>query len=146
MKAPSTLVIALIEPPVYILCESPVSNELLLEGRRFVDSGLGSIAGHYDWLHSSDGQLIGVRNRMFSAPMVAELQAVLANNSAVEVIDANVLVYFTSNRQFDEKQSYDLECAENRVLVADKVLALTFDIGHLSEPEICTLRGLTATR
>jgi hypothetical protein len=139
MNAPKSLAVLLTEPLTLHLLPTDVGSSVLLEGRTFVDSGLGDWIGFYDWLRTSQGELLGVRTWL-TDPQVQGIRGELSNNSAVELGDADVRVWFSEERSFDEAASGDQDLGTHRIMkFGEGEFALTFNIERLSESELQTL-------
>src|SRR5262249_31761580 len=134
-----SLAIVLAEPPKLILLPTEVGVSITLQGKVFVDSGLGDWIGFYDWLRTRDGKLLGVRTWL-EKMSADDLRRNLAGNSAVELGNGEVRVWFSEERGFDEAFSADQDLGTHRMMRAGSdEFALTFDVERLSESELQTL-------
>jgi hypothetical protein len=117
------------------------SGDIIIKGERFEDSGLGNLAGFYDWLRTSSGQVIGVRTWLLDNPGVASVRALIANSSAIELHDKEVRCFFSTERHFDEAQSDDQEFGVHRIAISARgAVALTYDVGSLCEAELLSIK------
>jgi hypothetical protein len=96
----------------------PISGPIELDGITFRDSGAGDWLGFYDWLRTSDKQLIGVRVTL--DPGISELRLQLpAPNVEIDTTSRKVLVFFSGRRDYDEQKSDDQDFGDNRLFYGD---------------------------
>lgn len=143
MKADATdrtLIVVLESEPLIFLEGSDFDVPRMVGGREFRDCGLGKVVGHYDWLHTSEDRLVGLRTRPFVQPGLDEILARLARHPSVEISGRDFCVYLTPCREFNADLSADFEFGLNWILVADDgILALTYNTLLRSESEMATI-------
>jgi hypothetical protein len=90
----------------------------------YVDSGAGDWLGFYGWLRSPTREVIGVQQSIDDTsafPFSTTFEGVGAS------VKRGVLrIYFGHRRDVDEANSCDQDFGRNRLLVAGKSVALTF--------------------
>jgi hypothetical protein len=107
-----------------------------------VDLGLGSWVGFYDWLRTSEGEVVGVRTWLHDDGDTAmQLSEVLAQNDSVDRGGHGELLIWPSGRcAFDEWMSGDQSLGTHRLLQNESgELALTFEIDALTDKERVTV-------
>lgn len=134
-----TLAIVFSEPLALYVLPTDVTGSVRLGGREFTDSGSGDWIGFYDWLRTSDGELLGVRTWLNIDDVGVRQE--LAQHSSVEVVDAEIRVWFSGNRRYDESRSDDQDLGTHRLIRAESnEFAFTFDLDQLDEGERAVLR------
>lgn len=136
----STLIVVLESEPLIFLEGSDFDVPRMIGGREFRDCGLGKVVGHYDWLHTSENRLVGIRTQPFVQPGLNAIISRLARHPSVEISGRDFCVYLTPCREFSADLSLDFEFGLNWILVADDgILALTYDTSLRSESDMATL-------
>jgi hypothetical protein len=101
-----------------------VAPSVHLTDADYVDSGAGDWLGFYDWLRTPRGEVIGVQQWIDEAsafPFSTKFEGVEAS------VKRDVLrIYFGQSRDVDEANSCDQDFGRNRLLIAGKSVALTF--------------------
>lgn len=131
---PSELVAVILSPDtmpkVVEIAEADIEAQtVLLDGRKFTDTGGGDWIGFFDWLRNSNGQIIGVQQ------WVDEPSPLLFGQH-YEGVEANPLhgvvqAYFGPGRDVDPTASCDQDFGNNRLLVSGASVALTFGTGAM---------------
>jgi hypothetical protein len=100
------------------------ASKILLEGKVFVDVGAGDWMGFYDWLRTSEGLVIGVRQYLDNPSVFPSSRTF--RGVEVDAKHGVVCAFFGQAREFDESASCDQDFGDNRLLVADDAVAITF--------------------
>jgi len=99
-----------------------------MAGTTFRDSGAGDWLGFYDWLRTSDNEVIGVRQYVDPDPKVDQILLELARHDVV--VDKRmrtVEIFFSNRRDYHELKSSDQDFGDNRMFLADDgSILLTF--------------------
>jgi hypothetical protein len=141
VSLPKSLVVLITEPIALFWLPTEVSGSVLINGETFVDGGLGSWIGFYDWLRTSHREVVGVRT-WISGPEVEAIRRELSRNNAVDVCANDVRVWFAECRRFEESISDDQDLGTHRIMRNDAgELAFTFNVEGLSAEEIEALTG-----
>jgi len=109
--------------------EEYAASSIQLTGRAFADTGAGDWLGFYDWLRSSAGEVIGVRQYVddqSTFPLARDFKGV-----EKDVKQGVVRIFFGQSREFDEVASCDQDFGDNRLLAAGDEIALTFSARNL---------------
>jgi hypothetical protein len=107
---------------------------LTICGAKFKDSGAGDWLGFYDWLRTTEGKIVGVRQRIdepSTFPFHERFQGVVESREGKEVC-----VFFGSAREFDEAESCDTDFGNNCLFTAGGDIALTFEVPSQGTLEI----------
>ena len=110
------------------LIEPPLAVMISLDGEDFVvDTSVDDWIGFYDWLRTSDGEVIGVRLRPDEGTLdEATLNFLLALNEQNSVNDLRI--YFSASREFNPVLSDDCDFGWNILLRGSTgSLALAFN-------------------
>lgn len=104
--------------------EERVACRIQLDGKTFSGTGAGGWLGFYDWLRTSEGKIIGVRQYVDDRsifPFSRTFQGVKTHAGF------EVCVFFGQSREFDETVSCDQDFGDNYLLTAGDEIALTFN-------------------
>ncbi|WP_422014362.1 hypothetical protein [Roseateles sp.] len=119
------VVISANELPRFYSIQEDLHSELLLNGEAFTDSGSGDWLGFYDWLRTKSDEVIGVRiwvdkpNRHLS-------NAARCLNVASAKNNFPFVIYFSSDREFEDIKSCDQEFGSNMLFLSSEKFAFTF--------------------
>jgi hypothetical protein len=117
------------QQPAYLV-ESAIIEGASIEsaGTIFRDSGAGDWLGFYDWLRTSDNEVIGVRQYVDPDPMVDQILLELVRDDVV--VDRkmrSVEIFFSTRRDYDVISSSDQDFGDNRLFLGDDgSILLTF--------------------
>lgn len=140
MKTENSLV-AVLSDPIRLVLKDVGDGDIRVGDRKFVDSGLGKSIGFYDWLRSSDGQIIGARTWFLRDSGVENFHVELASHSAIEWGEDNFRLFFLSDREFADDKSDDQEFGVHRLAISsDGLLLLTYDVNLLSPDEFSRIK------
>jgi hypothetical protein len=135
----NTLLVVLESEPLIFLEGADFDVPRMIGGRKFRDCGLGKVVGHFDWLHTAEDRLVGLRTQPFVQPGLDEILSRLARHPSIEISGRDFCVFLTPCREFSDELSDDFEFGLNWILVADDgTLALTYTLLR-SEREMATL-------
>lgn len=136
MTAPASdpvvaVVLSVDAPPSLVALseKDQAASSIHLDGISFTDTGAGDWLGFYDWLRNSEGTVLGVRQYIDDRSSI--LLEKSFSGTEVEAEHGIVRIYFGEERDFDETKSCDQSFGDNRLLVAERKVALTFYAGHL---------------
>jgi hypothetical protein len=103
------------------------SPELMFEGERFREHPCEDWLGFYDWLRSTDKEVVGLRLQVDS-PECFDLKLLVGLNG-VDVDQASnyVTIFFGKSREFEGQFSASQDFGGNRLFIGEKAtVALTF--------------------
>ena len=126
--------------PVAVVCLPKLQRAYLVEsaiiegssiemaGTTFRDSSAGEWLGFYDWLRTSDNEVIGVRQYVNPDPKVDQILLELARDDVlVDKKKRSVEIFFSNRRDYHELESSDQDFGDNRLFIGDDgSILLTF--------------------
>jgi len=114
-----------------------LSDECILDGRRFQDKNYDGVTDFSDWLRNPTGRVIGVRFWPYEEMRFLSDQLGQFSYVAVTEQGKQVAIYLSDDRQVDEEKSADQNFATNKVYSTDDgEWAIAFRATQLSVPEI----------
>jgi len=135
------LVVALKSPVQLFLSRDEIGTALSLGGTAFREVDALDFTGFYDWLRTSEGEILGVRYSPFEG-CADELLETGRRLEYTQVEDQrSLLIFFSERRTVDTQRSVNQDFGGNRVFVSvEHLYALTFNADRLSDRDVSTLR------
>lgn len=126
------------KPPAITDIPNVPEREIVFDGQRYEDSGLGDWLGFYDWHRSSDGEVVGIGLWMDDEltnqkPLVAGLMACM--NVSSSFLGSLLVVKFDSARTVAPELSGDQDFGDNRLFIGSSGYVLTFNAPTDQRPE-----------
>jgi len=117
-----------LQPAYLVEAASLEGCSIEIAGTTFRDSGAGDWLGFYDWLRTSDNEVIGVRQYVDPDPKVDQTLLELARDDVVvDKKTRSVEIFFSNRRDYQDQGSHDQDFGDNRLFLADDgSILLTF--------------------
>lgn len=118
-----------------IVCNDLPENTFAFENKRFVDTGIDTFVGFYDWLRTEQKNVIGVRIDFFSDEFES-LKSELLKLSYVSHSDESeaIDIFFLRNNKIDLDKSDDQDFLDNKIYKSyDGTYAISFDSRYAIE-------------
>lgn len=118
-------------PPSIPAIPNVPEREIVLKGQRYEDSGLGDRLGFYDWLRSSDGDVVGIRRLWMDdeltkhKPLLEGLTACM--NVAAPSGGPSLFVKFDGEWTVAPDLSDDQDFGSDRLFIGPAGFVLTFN-------------------
>jgi hypothetical protein len=133
MKQLLVIVLALDKPRLLLTPDD--MTRITFRQKDYIDLGIETFYGFYDWLRTAERVVIGVRIDL-SANELRSILLDIKNLNYVSLIqNSNTIeIFFTDKKNYDPELSADQDLLDNRLYMSDDgIYALSFDPTHAIE-------------